>query len=54
MAGCQAPPKAFLTLLSTAGQGGENITKGSLIKDQEGSLTKSCHGQSRLELEIVI
>lgn len=29
LAGCQATPKASLSLLSTAGQGRENLMKGS-------------------------
>ena len=52
LAGFQVPTKAALPLLSSAGQGTENITKGSWvkIKDRERSLTNCCHKQNRLDL----
>ena len=51
LAGHQALTKAALSLPSSAGQGRENITKGSWIEIRTGrSLTNYCHGQNRLDL----
>jgi len=45
LARCQVPTKAALSLLSSAGQGRENITKDLQVKIRaEGSFSNYCHG----------